>query len=135
MNRYSHINSLMFGQTALPLPISVRVGRSVNAMAADTDEGVFATSVQTGPAAVTVEIRLRGTAVAESLALGTQGDISFTISPTRSGQQAREVTVSGAVLVASDISYAQDAMAVAILRFAAEADDANTEPFNAEDSQ
>lgn len=135
MNRYSHINSLMFGQTALPLPLSVRVGRSVQATSAGSDKGVFATSVQTDKAAVTVEIRLRGTAAAESLSLGEQGDLSFSVSPTRSGQSPRDITIDGAVLVASDISYAQDAMAVATLRFLAEADDADTEPFTAEDSQ
>ncbi len=135
MNRYSHVSSVTFGQTALPLPLSVRVGRSINASPADSDEGVFATSVQTGPAAITVEIRFRGTAVAESLSLGEQGDISFTVSPTASGQSGRNITISGAVLTASDISYAQDTMAVATLRFTAEADDANTDPFTAEDSQ
>jgi len=135
MDRYSHVKSVTFGQTTLPLPLSVRVGRSVQTLSSGSDEGMFATSVQTDKAAVTVEIRLRGTAAAESLSLGQQGDISFTISPTRSGQSSRDISITDAVLVASDINYQQDAMAVATLRFLAEADNANTEPFTAEDSQ
>ncbi len=134
MDRYLHIQSLKFGLESLPLPLLVRLSRSVQAAPAGGDNDAFITSVQLDQTTVSAEIRIRGTAVAESLSLGQQGDLTFAVAPTCSGQSARSVTLAGAVLVGVDIGYEQGSMAVATLRFIAEAADGNTDPFSAEDS-
>ncbi len=135
MDRYACIESVTFGQTALPLPISVRVGRRANPIPAAGQNESFTTSIQTETPSITAEVRIRGTAVAEALSLGRKDTLSFTIAPGRSGQDGREITLTGAVLVAIELSYEQASMAAATLRFVAETDSGISDPFYAEDSE
>jgi hypothetical protein len=135
MARYGHIESVTFGQTALPLPLMVRVERRAEAIPAAGQDGEFATSVQMGGTSIAAEVRIRDTAVAESLSLGEQDNLSFTIAPSGPDQNGRSITLTGAVLVAVELTYDQSSMAVASLRFVAEASNSTTDPFSAEDSQ
>ena len=135
MDRYVRIQSVTFGETSLPLPVSVRLSRHSEAKAAAGDNDAFATSVEISQPTVIAEVRLRATAPAEGLTLGQQADLSFTVAPTRSGCPGRTVTLSGAVLVTVELSYKQSDMATALLRFVAEADDGNQDPFSAGDAQ
>lgn len=135
MDRYVRIESATFGQTELPLPVSVRLSRHAEAKTSGGDNDLFVTSVQLAQPVIAAEVRIRGTAAAEGLSLGTKETLSFTVGPTRHGQAARTITLSGAVLQAVELTYEQAAIAVATLRFVAEADTGTTDPFSAEDSQ
>lgn len=135
MDRYANIETLTFGQTSLPLPLSVKLSRQVDPAPAASDSDVFATSVEISRASLAAEVRLRGTAAAEGLSLGQQDDLVLTVAATASGDLPRTITLSGAVLVAVELSYEQSAMAVATLRFVAEAADGSQEPFSAENQQ
>lgn len=133
MERYTHVDSVLFGETSLPLPVSVRLSRRSQpaSLAADSDR--FLTSVQVGPVEHVVELRFRGTAVAETLSPGQQATLCFVIRPTRGGQKPRQITLSGAVLVGVEIHYEQSNAAAATLQFAAEASAGDVDPFSAED--
>ncbi len=135
MDRYMRIQSVTFDGTTLPLPLSVRLFRTAEAKPAIGDNDVFATSVEISQPHLAAEVRIRGTAIAEGLSLGQQGDLAFTVAPTTSQGSPRTVTLSGAVLIAIELSYEQAAMATAVLRFAAEASNGNQEPFSAEAAQ
>ena len=135
MSRYTRIQSVQFGQTSLPLPLSVRFSRRTEAMPSFADSDIFATSVQVGAPVLVAEVSVRGTAVAESLSLGDVGTLSVTIGPTGAGQTARLVALDGAVLTNIELIYEQSAMAVARLQFVAEAPSGVSDPFAAEDEQ
>lgn len=135
MSRYARVQAVTFGQTALPLPMSVRVTRQAETSALAGDSDAFATSIQLGAPAIVVELRIRGTATAEALSPGQQGALCFTVMPAGGSGAARSVTVAGAVLHSVELAYDQSAMAVATLRFVAEAAGANSDPFSAEDAQ
>ena len=135
MSRYTHIQTATFDQVNLPHPISIRLTRCVEPTSACYDNKIFPTSVEILGSSLTAEIRIRGTAAAEGLSLGQQGDLSFTVSPAAGGDLPRDVTLEGAVLVSVELSYQQAALATATLRFVAEATDGDQEPFSAEDSQ
>ncbi len=135
MERYGRIQSVTFGQTPLPLPLSVRVSRRAEPMPAAGQEAAFATSVQIDAPVITAEVRLRGIAVPEGLSLGQRDTLSIVIDPTRAGQAGRSIMLAGAVLVAVETVYEQTAMAAATLRFVAEADQPDSDPFAAEDQQ
>ena len=135
MARYGRIESATFGQTALPLPLSVRIERRAEAIPAAGQNDVFATSIQLGTPSIRAEVRIRGTAVAEGLSLGQRDTLSFVIAPSQSGQDGRKVTLTGAVLMAVELAYDQSSMAVATLRFVAEAASGTTDPFSAKDSE
>jgi hypothetical protein len=135
MDRYMRIAGVTFGQTSLPLPISARLSRSAEARPALSDNDIFTTSVEISPPLLTAEVRIRGTAAAEGLSLGQQGDLSLTVSPTGSGGAPRVITLSGAVLIAVDLTYEQSAMATALLRFVAESSNGQQDPFSAEDAE
>ena len=135
MSRYANIETVTFDQTSLPLPLSVRLSRKVEPKGAGGDGDLFATSIEISRPLLTAELRLRQTAVAESLSLGQQGDLLLVVSSTRDGSPPRQVTLSGAVLIAVELTYEQSAMATAVLRFVAEAADGQQEPFSAEDVQ
>jgi len=135
MARYGRIQSVCFGQTALPLPLSVRVERRAGTVTAAGQSDTFATSIQTEPAAIMAEVCIRGTAVAESLSLGERNTLSFVVAPSQSGQDGRSITLTGAILVAIELAYDQTSMAAATLRFVAEAANGTTDPFLAEDSE
>jgi len=134
MARYGPIESVRFGGADVPLPVSVRLSRSAAPLPAADAHAAFATSVQTDLPVLTAEVRTRATAVAEGLALGTRGDLVLTIAPAAAGIPARVVTLAGAVLVAIEHAYEQTSPATALLRFAAEADAGDTDPFHAEDA-
>ena len=133
MSRYAGIQAASFGSTALPLPISLRLARKAEPLRAAGDNDGFETSLQLGPASLTAELRIRGTATAEALAVGSQNTISVTIAPSTGTQAARTVTLAGAVLLAVELNYEQGKTASATLRFAAEAPNGNVDPFSAED--
>jgi len=135
MQRYTRVAAVTFGQIELPLPLSVRVTRRAQAYPLAGDADAFATSVQIAAVETLLEVRLHGTATAETLTPGQVGTLSFQVQPTRSGQAARQVTLGGAVLISVEIDYPQSAPAVATLRFACEAADGSTDPFSAEDVQ
>jgi len=132
--RYQGISSVAFGQTDLPLALSVRLTRQGQAEPAGGDGDFFATSVQLARPAVAAEVRLRDTAVAEDLALGAQGDLSFVVGATQDEASARLITLAGAVLVAVELNYEQNSSAVAVLKFQAEAPDGAADPFAAQEA-
>ena len=135
MGRHMRIANVTFGQTALPLPVSARLSRCTTPRAYLSDGDVFTTSVEISPPSLTAEVRIRDTATAEDLSLGQQGDLTLTVLPTGSGGSSREITLSGAVLIAVELTYEQSSMATALLRFAAESDDGQQDPFSAEDAE
>ena len=134
MDRYMRVQSLTFGSTDLPLPLSVRVSRQCEALSAGGDNDLFATSVQLGRPALVADVRIRGTAAAEAISLGEKETLSFTVAPASDEQASRTVTLTGAVLVSVELIYEQSAMAVARLRFVAEASSPAGDPFSAEDA-
>ena len=133
-DRRGRILSASFGATDLPLPLSARVGRSCDALPAAGQADAFPTSVQTGEPRVTGEVRLRGIAAAEGLALGRIDTLTFTVAGARQGQPNRTATLAGAVLVGVETAFEQSGQAVATLRFVAEAPDGQIDPFLAEDA-
>jgi hypothetical protein len=135
MERHLGISSVSFGQTALPLPLSLRVSRQAQVAPAGGDADVYATSVQLARPTIAAEARIRDTAAAEGLSLGQKADLSFTIASTQGNSPGRRVTLNGAVLVAIELAYEQSSPATATLRFVAEAQDGQTDPFAAEEAQ
>jgi len=135
MDRYVRIQSATFDQTELPLPISVRLSRRSEIEVAGGDNDSFITSVQLGQPIIAADVRIRGTSAAEGLSLGDKGTLSFTVGPARHGQPPKTIHLDGAVLQAVELTYEQAAMAVATLRFIAEASAGTTDPFSAEESQ
>jgi hypothetical protein len=135
MERYLGISSVAFGQTPLPLPLSVRVTRQVQLEPAAGDADLYATSVQLTRPTIAAEVRIRDTAAPEGMSLGQKADLSFTIAPAQSGAPGRRVTLSGAVLVAVELAYEQSSLATATLRFVCESQDGQTDPFAAEEAQ
>jgi len=133
MARYTHIEGVSFDGIPLPLPLSVSVSRSARPRPGGSDHQVFATSIEIDRPTIRAEVCTRATATAEGLAIGRQGDLSFTVAAASDAAPARGVTLSGAVLVAVEISYRQTAMATATLRFVAQSASGLQEPFNAED--
>ncbi|RPI60334.1 MAG: hypothetical protein EHM48_07415 [Planctomycetaceae bacterium] len=134
MERYTHIESAAFGETVLPLPMSVRLSRRAEAMAAGGDNEIFATAVQLARPTITAEVRIRGIAAAEGLALGAQATLVIAIA-SASGGAGRTITLDGAVLTSLDVEYEQRSPATAILKFVAQADDGATDPFTSEENQ
>ncbi len=135
MTRYARIESLRFGATALPLPISVRVTRRAGVRAAAGAGDRYASSVEFDGCRVEAEVRLRGTAAAENLAPGEEGTLAFTVSAMRAGASGRSVRISGAVLTSIEIAYEQTSAAVAVLRLTAESDGGAHDPHAAEDDE
>jgi len=135
MSRYMRIRSVIFDGTEMPLPLSVRLSRRADNDIAGGDNDTFATSVQINHPVLIADVRIRGTAAAEELTLGDSGTLTFIVEPASSGQSARAITLTGAVLTAIEITYEQTTIAVANLRFVAEADSGLSSPFSAEDSQ
>ncbi|MCJ7545024.1 MAG: hypothetical protein MUP47_10785 [Phycisphaerae bacterium] len=133
MSRYVCIKSLTFDGLALPLPLSLRLSRQGQVLPAGGDDDLFATSVQLARPALSLEVRIRDSSAAEDLTLGQRGTLSFIVA-SASGQGARQVTVTGAVLTDVELSYEQIAPAVATLRFVAEADDGRIDPLQAEEA-
>ena len=131
MPRNQIIDQASFGQTPLPLVVSARVGRTSPPRPMGDDSGVFVTSVQLGLAVITAEIQMRDVFVAESLALGSQDDLSFMIEPCQDKQQRRKLTLHGAVLYSVELLYEQAAPAAATLRFAAESSSPTENPVTA----
>lgn len=101
---------------------------------AGSDADAFLTSIQLERPVIRVEVRIRDTAVAESLSLGQMHVLSVQLAPTRSGQTGRTVSISNAVLMGIELQYEQAAPASAKLSFVAEAVDGNTDPFAAQES-
>ena len=135
MERYGAIENATFGETDLPLPISVRLLRRAQAQPAAGDSDAFQTSIQLDPPATCVEVRIRDTAVAESLSLGQVDALSVQLGPTRSGQSRRTVSITNAVLTGIELQYEQNAPASAKLSFVAETTDGSIDPFSAQESQ
>ena len=73
------------------------------------------------------------TELAEALSPGQQATLSFIVRPTRGGQDPRQITLTGAVLVGVEIHYEQNNTAAATLQFAAEASAGDVDPLSAED--
>lgn len=133
MDRFSRIESATFDAVALPLPLSVRLSRRSPVQPAGGDNDAFTTNVQVDRPIITADVRLRGTASAEEFSLGRQGTLSFTIARSAAGGAKRTITLTGAVLVAVELSYEQASMSAATLRFFAESQNGTTDPFAAED--
>lgn len=133
MNRYKNIANVSFDGRELLLPLSVKVSRQSTPLPACSDSDIFPTSIQLGLPVVAVELRLRGIAGAEGLALGEAGTLAFTIGPAAGSQAGRSISIEQAVLHAIEVDYQQAALAVAVLRFAA-ASDGRQDPFSAEDN-
>ena len=135
MERYTQIQSVAFGETTLPLPLSVRLLRTTDPQPAYGNHEIYATSVQILRPVFIAEVRIRHSVTAETLSLGQKADLSFTATPASAEGSPRTITLSGAVVTSIDLVYEQSKMATALLRFAAEAADGNQEPFSAEASQ
>lgn len=133
MDRYSRIRSATFDSIVLPLPLSARVGRHAEAAVKNGDGGPFAGSVEFTGEQVRAEIEIRGVAVAETLTLGRQGDLSLVIDGAASGQAARTITLAGAVLLGIEHVYGRQTFASARLTFIAQSDTDTIDPFAAED--
>jgi hypothetical protein len=133
VSRYTHITTAAFGDTNLPLPMWVKLSRHCQPLPAAGDNQRFASSVQLATPTISAAIQIRGTAVAESLSLGTEGDLVFAVLPAKSMIKARKITLHGAVLHAVELAYDQSEMACAVLRFVAACADGNTDPVIAED--
>jgi len=134
MARYGAISSISFAQTSLSLPMSVRLFRQASALPAAGDSGPFATSVQLHKHTIGVEVRTRDTAAAEGLSVGQAGVLSIELAGAEAGQASRTVTIDQAVLTGIDLRYEQITPATVKLTFLAEASDANTDPFSAEEA-
>lgn len=134
MPRYTRIRSVSFDSTPLALPVSLRLSRRCEPQTAGGDDDTFVTSVQTTQPMLTAELRTRDTATAENLSLGRRGELSFTVQAAEQGGAWRNVALAGAVLVAVELTYEQTASALATLRFVAEAESGNTDPFSAGDA-
>lgn len=135
MSRYMRIRSVLFDSTEIPLPLSVRLSRRADNDIAGGDNDAFITSVQVNHPLIVADVRTRGTAAAEELTLGESGTLTLIVEPASGDQSARAITLTGAVLTAVEITYEQATMAVANLRFVAEAGSGLSSPFSAEDSQ
>jgi hypothetical protein len=135
MDRYGRISYATFGATTLPLVLWAKVTQRAEPDIGAGDGDKFATSVQLGPPLLSAEVRIRGTAAAEALALGSQADLTLSILPAARGGTARTITLAGAVLTAVELQYEQSAMATANLKFVAQSSDGQGNPFGAEDSQ
>ncbi len=133
MERYGPITNVTFGQSTLPLPMSVRLLRQAGPLPARSDCDAFCTSIQIDQPVLAVELRMRDTAVAEDLSLGQSGLLTVQLAPTRSGQEGRTISINHAVLTAIELQYDQTVPAVAKLNFVAEAGDGDTDPFFAQD--
>ncbi len=128
MERYGAIVSVFFAGTELSLPISVRLTRSSRPDAAGGDNEIFPTSIQLAEPALSVEVRSGDASLADALALGSAGELSVQIAPTRTGQAGRRIQINTAVLVAAEAQYEQNAPAVARLVFAAQAAGGDADP-------
>lgn len=135
MDRYTRIVSVSFDASDLALPLSVKLLRRADPHVAGSDSDAYPTSVELSPPSITAEVRIRGTASAEALSLGSRGDLVFTVAAASSGTSDRSITITGAVLIAVEMSYEQSSMATAVLLFVAEADDGSQNPYSAEDAQ
>ncbi|MBS3734481.1 MAG: hypothetical protein KGY99_06090 [Phycisphaerae bacterium] len=134
MTRYGRIETVAFGGTQLPLVLSVRVCRRGEARCAGGQIDRFATNVEFAASRVEVEVRLRGTATAETLTLGTVGTLTFAVAAMSGDEPGRVVTIAGAVLAAVEAAYEQSSAAVAVLRFTAESVGGDADPHHAEDA-
>jgi hypothetical protein len=135
MERYGDILGVTFAGGVLALPISVRLARVARPRPAGGDGDAFATSVQLDRPLVSVEVRIRDSAAAESLSLGQSGTLSVEIGATRSGQQGRILYVQQAVVTGIELEYRQAAPAVAVVTFTGEAVDGGIDPFSSQESQ
>jgi len=132
MTRFANIVSACFDAVELPLPMSARIGRRSQPLPAAGDDDRFTRSVQLAPAMLTAEVTLRGIAAAEGLTLGQSGDLSLTLGSTQAGQLSRVIRLGVAVLYDIELTYTQQGMARATLKFAAQAG-GNNDPFEAHD--
>ncbi len=135
MERYGDITSATFDQTALPGPISIRLLRQTKPSPMGGDNDAFTTSIQLSRPVISIEIRIRDTAVADGLSLGQAGVLAIEIAATRNGQNGRSISITDAVLTGIEFQYEQSAPAVAKLTFTAEANEGNTDPFVAQEDQ
>ncbi len=135
MERFGDIVSVTFGQTDLSLPVSVRVLRRAQPRPAGGDSDAFPTSIQLDRPVMEIEVRLRGTDVAESLSVGQAEVLTAHLAPTRSGQAGRTVSIDKAVLVRIELHYEQSTPASATLGFCAASPDGGLDPFAAQESQ
>ena len=128
MERYGAIVSVFFAGAELPLPISVRLARTSRPDAAGGDDDIYPTSIQLAEPALSVEVRSGDASLADALALGSAGELSIQIAPTRADQAGRRILIDTAVLVVAETQYEQNAPALARLVFAAQAAGGDTDP-------
>jgi hypothetical protein len=133
--RYRSIISAEFDGVDLPLPTAARTARKASPAPAASDDQLFATSIELTAPVVTVELTMRATAVAESLAIGRCGPLSLLIGPADATGSVRRLHAPEALLLAVDIIYANSTPAVATLTFALASPDGLAEPLTAEDEE
>ncbi|MFP4434195.1 MAG: hypothetical protein ACLFTN_06980 [Phycisphaerae bacterium] len=133
MPRYTRIQSASFAGEALPLAVSAVVARRCEPLGRSDDLDAHPSSIQTRPLGDNIELTLRDVAIADGLAIGSQGTLVIEIASADGVTPGRSIRLSGAVLTRVETRYAQDAPAVAVLRFVCESPDGTTDPFHAED--
>ena len=135
MSHYTTIQAATFDEVPLASVLMVRIVRRAATSASAGDSDAFVTSVQPAPVQIEAELRTRDLAMAEALAIGTQGVLAFTTASAQPSLPGREIALAGAVLSAVELTYEQTAMGVATLRFIAEAADGSTDPFAGQEAQ
>jgi hypothetical protein len=135
MPRYTKILSATFGSGPLELPMSLKLVRSAQPQPAAGDGQHFIASVEIARPIVLAELRIRGIASAEAMSLGQRDHLAVTLGPATAGEPNRKVSLRRAVLLAVELDYQQTAAASALLRFAAEANDDDTDPYESQESQ
>lgn len=133
MERYTNIKSAMFGDRPLDLPMSVRLFRKAQEVAAGSSQAM-PTMVQLGQVVVGAEVKLRGMACGEALALGAQETLSLVMGSSQAAGRDRTITMAGAVLTAVELDYSQSAPACCTLRFLAQASQDNLDPLVAKEA-
>jgi hypothetical protein len=133
MSRYVRIRSAAFDGLELPLPLSVRLLRGVQTAPLTAEARFRPSSVQIVSPVLNVEVRIRATAVAETLEPGRSGQLLVTVLPSVSMDPVRLLRLDTALLLTVELQYKQSNAATATLRFVGESPDGEQAAFTAED--
>jgi hypothetical protein len=127
MTRYLGIQSTVFDGVAIAHVTQVRLSRKAANYPFAGDSDTFVSSVQLAPARLEVEVHTRDITVADAMALGRDGALTF-LCASGDSSDARRVTITSAVLTAVELRYEQS-QAAAVLRLVAESADGASDPF------